>query len=288
MRKILLAAVIALLASATVALGGSQRASQTAAKLGVRNGVIHACVETRGNDQTVGDLKLSNCHRGFKRVAWNIKGQRGLRGLRGVSGPKGPAGPAGPAGAKGDKGDKGDKGNPGPPGPPGPQGPAGQSAFGTFGPVNLVGREDTGCDGTEVWAHDNEDRFYVVTPAQDGKGYFVTRYDVKGTYTTVVGAHHPGDCANAFDSADTGTFNGVWTRQISGEFDYNPDAQMPASATWDDFIAAFFAGNGESPTVKDISYEFDYYNACGDHWRDAAYPYPTIVDTGSIGNCPRP
>ena len=43
-------------------------------------------------------------------------------------------------------------------------------------------------------------------------------------------------------------------------------------------------GNGESPTVKDLSYEFDYYS-CGHHWRDAAYPYPNIVDSGSIGDC---
>jgi hypothetical protein len=58
---------------------------------------------------------------------------------------------------------------------------------------------------------------------------------------------------------------------------------MPTSGTWDDFIAAFF---GSAATVTDVSYEFDYYNTCGDHWRDAAYPYPTIVSTGSIGDCP--
>jgi hypothetical protein len=96
--------------------------------------------------------------------------------------------------------------------------------------------------------------------------------------------HHPGDCANAFDSADVGTFNGVWTRKITGDFDYNPDATMPASGSWDDFIAAFF---GASATVTDISYEFDYHDACADHWRDDASPYPTIVDTGFIGSCPR-
>jgi len=103
--------------------------------------------------------------------------------------------------------------------------------------------------------------------------------------TTVPGAHHPGDCQNTFgQSADIGTFNGVWTKQISGGFDDNPDAAMPSSGTWDDFIAAFFAPGGESPTVKDLSYEFDYYS-CGHHWRDAAYPYPNIVDSGSIGDC---
>jgi hypothetical protein len=229
-------------------------------------------VETHGNKQTLGDLKLANCHKGFKPIHWNIKGPKGAAGGAGTPGPQGPQGPQGSQGPKGDKGDKGDRGAPTP---------------GTFGPVHLVNREDTGCGGTEVWAHDTMNRFYVVNAAQDGSGYFVTRYDVDGTFTTVVGAHHPGDCTNAFDSADIGTFNGVWTRKVTGEFDYNPDAAMPASGSWDDFIAAAFAGNGESPTVTDISYEFDYYNACGDHWRDAAYPYPNIVDSGSIGNCPR-
>jgi Collagen triple helix repeat (20 copies) len=204
-----------------------------------------------------------------------LKGNRGPRGLRGPAGLTGATGPAGPQGLQGPQGDKGDKGDRGAPTP------------GTFGPVHLVNRDDTGCDGTEVWAHDTENRFYVVNPAQDGSGYFVTRYDVDGTFTTVPGAHHPGDCVNAFDSADNGTFNGVWTRKVTGDFDYNPDAAMPASGTWDDFITNVFAGNGESPTVDDISYEFDYYNACGDHWRDAAYPYPNIVDSGSIGDCPR-
>ena len=157
--------------------------------------------------------------------------------------------------------------------------------MGTFGPVHLVNRDDTGCGGTEVWAHDNEDRFYAVVPSQDGTGYTVTRYDLHGKFTTIPGAHHPGDCANQFDSSpETGDFNGVWTRSITGDFDYNPDATMPASGSWDDFIHAFFAAHGESPTVTDKSYEFDYY-VCGYHWRDAAYPYPNIVDTGHIGDC---
>jgi hypothetical protein len=199
--------------------------------------------------------------------------RKALHGKQGNTGATGPRGAMGQQGAQGPQGPKGDKGNRGAPSP------------GAFGPVHLVNREDTGCAGSEVWAHDTENRFYVVSPAQDGSGYFVTRYDVDGTFTTIPGAHHPGDCANAFDSADRGTFNGVWTRKVSGNFDYNPDAAMPASATWDDFISKAFAGNGESPTVNDISYEFDYYNACGDHWRDAANPSP-IVDSGSIGDCP--
>ena len=245
--------------------------------------MIYACVETRGNTKTLGDIKLSNCHPGFRPIHWNIRGRLGKRGVRGVGtpGPRGSAGPTGPAGAKGGKGDNGDKGDKGDKGDRGPAGPS----VDTFGPVHLVNRNDTGCGGTEVWAHDTEDRFYVVEASQDGTGYTVTRYDVHGTFTTIPGAHHPGDCANTFDNVpDQGKFNGVWTRQISGDFDYDPDATMPSSGSWDDFIGAFFARNGESPTVKDLSYEFDYYN-CGFHWRDAAYPYPNIVDSGSIGDC---
>jgi hypothetical protein len=135
-----------------------------------------------------------------------------------------------------------------------------------------------------VWAHSTMDRLFNVVAAQDGLGYFVTGYDIHGTFTTVVGAQHPGECTGAtFDSADTGAFSGVWTRKITGNFDYNPDAAVPPSGTWDAFIAALF---GSTATVTDISYEFDYTNACGHHWRDAAYPYPTIVSTGFISDCP--
>ena len=286
MRRLLIVACVALFAGATIAFAGGDKATRSGSKLGIRNGVIYACVETSGNGETLGDIKLDNCHKGFKRIAWNIRGPRGLRGVSGAG--SGPAGPAGPAGAKGEKGDqglKGDNGDKGDKGDKGDNGAPGTPALGTFGPVQLVNRDDTGCDGVEVWAHDAEDRYYVVAASQDGSGYMVTRYDVHGKFTTVAGAHHPGDCENQFDSSpETGDFNGVWTKSISGNFDYNPDAAMPASGSWDDFIAAFFAPHGESPTVTDKSYEFDYY-VCGFHWRDAAYPYPDIHDSGSIGDC---
>ena len=153
-------------------------------------------------------------------------------------------------------GDKGDKGDLGP-------------AVGTFGPVHLTGQDDNGCadaDGQVVWAHTDEDRFFTVEPAQDGTGYFVTRYDVNGTYTTIPGREHPGcDDEGTFSSADTGTWNGVWTRKVTSEmpgFDYNPDAEMPSSGTWADFLTAFFglAPSADPPTT---SYEFDYYSSCG-------------------------
>ena len=93
-------------------LGALVLASTTGAtpRLGVAGGVIHACVETRGDSHTIGDLKLNNCHRGFRRISWNIRGSRGPAGSRG---PKGDTGPTGPAGPKGDTGSKGDTGLPG-------------------------------------------------------------------------------------------------------------------------------------------------------------------------------
>jgi hypothetical protein len=50
-------------------------------------------------------------------------------------------------------------------------------------------------------------------------------------FTTIPDAHHPGDCANTFDSEDHGTFNGVWTRHITSDltgFDFN---RMPCRRT---------------------------------------------------------
>jgi hypothetical protein len=187
----------------------------------------------------------------------------------------------GDQGVKGEKGDKGDKGDRGAPTP------------GTFGPFHLAGREDTGCGGTEVWAHDDQDRVYVVEPSQAGDGYYVTRYDVNGRFTTVSGADHPGDCANAFDSADKGTFSGVWTRHIASSlagFDYDPDA-TPTGSDWVGFLTSVFhigteAADPNSATpAPTTSYEFDYYNACGDHWRDAFYG-GAFTGGGSIGDCP--
>lgn len=273
MKYVWAGACAAALVTTTVALAGGNQVARLGSALGVRGGVIDACVEKGG------DIKLSHCHKGSESLSWNIRGRRGARGLRGVRGPQGPVGPAGSQGLKGDKGDKGDKG---------------ESAFGTFGPFHIAGRDDTGCGGTEVWAHDTEDRFYVVNPAQSGDGYYVTRYDAHGTFTTIPGMHHPGDCANTFDSADHGTFNGVWTRHITSDlagFDFNPDA-APADESWVGFLTKVFGISQEAADPNSAnpapttSYEFDYYNACDDHWRDAFYS-GSFTGGGSIGNCPR-
>jgi len=287
MKGVLVGACVAVLVTATVALAGGTRTDRGGATQKIRGGVIYACVETKGDRATLGDLKLSHCHKGFKRIAWNLRGPRGPKGTKGARGvgTPGPQGVRGPAGLKGDKGDKGDKGEP---------------AFGTFGPFHIVGRPDTGCDGTEVWAHDNEDRFYVVNPDQNGNGYFVTRYDVHGTFTAIPGTHHPGEngntCAGSgtFNSPDTGTFNGVWTRHITPDlagFDFNPDA-VPDDEGWVGFLTKVFGINAEAADPNSAnpapttSYEFDYYNSCSDHWRDAFYG-GSSSGGGSIGDCPR-
>jgi Collagen triple helix repeat (20 copies) len=208
-------------------------------------------------------------------------GARGPQGPRGHAGAQGAAGPAGLQGAQGAQGAKGDKGD------------RGQLPVGSFGPFHLVGRDDTGCGGVEVWAKDNEDRYYVVEPS--GKdGYDVTRYDVNGTFKTVEDAHQPGNCGETFSAPVSGTFNGVWTRHISSNlagFDYNPDA-APADGTWVGFLTSVFgisdvaADPNSAAPAPTTAYEFDYYNACNNHWRDSFYNDTFNSNPGSIGNCP--
>jgi len=223
--------------------------------------------------------------------------RRSLRGDDGAAGPTGPAGATGAQGLAGARGATGPSGATGPTGPAGatgaagPAGPTGTAAFGTFGPVHLD-RDDTGCGGFEIWAHDDQDRQFVVQP--NGNGYLVTRYDYNGTFTTIAGAHQPGNCAATFDAADAGTFSGVWTRQVTHDmtdFDYHPDAEMPASGSWVDFLGAVFGlpasiadPSGATPAPT-LSYEFDYYNECGNHWRDAYYG-GAYSGGGSIQSCP--
>ncbi len=270
----ILFSVTLLAASGDAATAGSQRTQAGSQKTSA--GVL--CVELRGDAATRRDVKYrkgGSCKAGEQR----IKLPRGLRGPRGPAGSPGAAGApgqTGPPGAKGDKGDKGDKGEPG------------QAAFGTFGPVHITG-QDTGCVTDEPtqtpWALVNEDRLYVVAASQDGSGYTVTRYDTHGTFTAIVGRQHPGctDPAN-FTTATTGTWNGVWTQKVAGKFDYNPDAAMPADPSWDSFLTAVFGVTLADTTF--VSYEFDYYDSCADHWRDAQYtPNDPSNESGTIGDC---
>ena len=292
----------------TVASAGGSASAGGVHGLNIRNGVIHGCYETKGDAQTRGDLKLYSTSKGCKPLSWSIKGPKGdtgpsspgangqtagpagAKGDTGAAGATGAAGPQGPKGAQGDKGDKGDKGDPGTPG---------ANPVGQWGGFTITNREDSGCNsGQEIWAHDNETRFFVVAPAQDGTGYFVTRYDLNGTYTTIPGAHDPGSGSSCdsqpFASEQTGPFNGVWTVKVTNigasPMDYNPDA-TPEGPTWGDFLLAVFnvsadPSQGDTAQVKTTSYEFDYYNSCHDHWRDSEYN-GAFFSSGGIGICPR-
>jgi hypothetical protein len=172
--------------------------------------------------------------------------------------------------------------------------PAVADVLGLFGPVHLVNRPDTGCatddPGQAPWALSSMDRFFTVKPAEDGMGFIVTRYDMNGTFTTVTGGQHPG-CADAglfVDDPESGVWQGIWTQKVTGNFDYNPNASMPANPSFDNFIAEFFTASGGPPDVTHISYEFDYYLVCAlpgsMHWRDQSYG-GAITSEGTIGDC---
>ena len=133
-----------------------------------------AVVLITGKQIKNGSIGLVDLSADTKSALKGNRGPAGRAGLPGPAGPQGSQGAKGDPGSKGDKGDKGDKGNKGDTGP----------SVATFGPVHLTGLDDSGCadvGGQEVWAHTNEDRFYAVEPAQDGSGYFATRYDLNGT-----------------------------------------------------------------------------------------------------------
>src|SRR4051794_34530851 len=150
MLYVLAVAAVALLVGATTALGGSTRVAQNHVRLGVVNGVIHACVETDGNHATIGDIKLDHCHKGFTAISWNIRGPKGAKGAstpgpQGAAGPQGaqgpvgaqgPAGPAGPAGQAGPPGQTGQGGQTGPTGPAGAPAPTMLRLTGPFAGTN--------------------------------------------------------------------------------------------------------------------------------------------------------
>jgi len=251
----------------------------------------HKYLVTSSSQIKPGTISLANLSPAARRA---LTGHTSTTGTSGPQGPAGKDGAPGAPGAKGTNGSNGSNGLQGPKGDKGDKGDQGPAPMGQWGPFNLTGLEDHGCitsSDQEVWAHDNETRFYAVTPAQDGTGYFVTRYDVNGTYKTVVGAHDPsGDCTGApFASAQTGSFNGVWTKKVTinaaGPVDYNPDAH-PAKAGWDDFLTSVFGvASSDTTHVKDVSYEFDYYSDCNtDHWRDSFYG-GSFFGSGGIGIC---
>jgi hypothetical protein len=264
-RRLSPAVIVATMALAVALSGGTAIAAGLVTSEQIKNGTI----------------RMIDLHPSTAKALEGDRGPQGARGAQGVAGPAGPQGPVGPAGARGANGSNGSNGAQG---PQGPQGPKGEDGF-SMGTSRIyeVAQLDGGCDsGQEKWANDEIERLYTIEP-QGGLEYLVTRYDV-GSFTTVAGKHFPvnGVCgAGTFTSAQEGTLEGVWTRKISGDLDYRPFAD-PTSGDWDSFITAHF---GASATVTETGYEFDYYNDCGDHWRDA-YDGTTFSGSGTIANCP--
>lgn len=161
------------LAAVVVVMAGMLAASAVAVvggKNSLAKGAIYACVT---ND--FGTLNLSSakakCPAGQRKIAWNVRGQRGARGPRGnlgqpgaagnngtagkdgtagvngtpghdgQIGPRGPTGETGHDGAPGSSGSQGDRGDPGPRGEQGIQGEQGergeQGIQGEAGPVGI-------------------------------------------------------------------------------------------------------------------------------------------------------
>lgn len=149
MRRLLLLALVGLVASAT-ALAADSRTP----RIGLSGTVGPICAELH-----TGLLhyvkQRQPCHAGEVRRYWQIrfpKLRRGPRGVRGVPGPAGTAGPVGPTGAVGARGTtgangaRGATGAAGPPGSgaPGPRGATGRDgATGTRGPTGARGPSGT-------------------------------------------------------------------------------------------------------------------------------------------------
>jgi hypothetical protein len=292
-KRLLAVAAFVLLTAGTLVgvTGASNQGSKALAgsqgTLGVRNGVIYACVETHGNNQTLGDLKLANCHKGFKPIAWNIRGPRGLRGVSSVGkqGPPGPAGPAGAPGAQGSqgpqgpKGDKGDKGDPGSPG---------------LSVPNVVvthitsGRDFGHCGSSQMgtqWANLNYSRTLQFIPQNDGSIQVVRSYD--GTFTTLAGAPtpNPPSCPGTPQTGGvTGTFTGYDVVVVTGGV-FHPEATCPDPCVTSTMVATFFPAEGGPAAASTINngWEYQYRTAANGTWINRS-PGGPPARGGDLGN----
>jgi hypothetical protein len=277
-----LLAVAALVLLTTGALAGVTGASSQGSKasavsqgtLGVRNGVIYGCVETHGNKQTLGDLKLANCHKGFKPIAWNIRGPKGARGV-GTPGPQGPQGPQGSQGSQGSrgpagpKGDKGDKGDPGPPG---------LSVPGVV-VTHVTGLDSSHCNGD--WANDNYNRTLQFIPQNDGTIQVVRTYD--GTFTTIAGASqpNPGVCPGTLQTGGvTGTIKGFDVAVVTGGV-FTPNAACPDPCTTTAMLATFFPARGGPAATSTVNNGWEYQYDAG---ANGLWVNRSAARGGDIGN----
>jgi hypothetical protein len=282
---ILLIAAIAVIIAAGASAGstgaashGSKASAVSQGKLGVRNGVIYACVETRGNKQTLGDLKLANCHKGFKPIAWNIRGPRGLRGVSSV-GKEGPPGPAGPAGAQGPQGAQGIQGAQGPKGDKGDPGSAGLSVPGVV-VTHVSGPDSSVCGGD--WANDDYKRTLQFIPQNDGTIQVVRSYD--GTFTTIAGVSQPdpvGGCPGPQQTGGvTGTIKGFDVVVVTGGV-FTPNAICPDPCTTTAMLTTFFPASGGAAATSAVSngWEYQYDAGAHGHWVNRS-----AARGGNIGN----
>ena len=268
MRYLLIAALVALVVGVSTAIGGSASTSHAKGSLGIRNGVIFACVETHGGGATVGDIKLNHCHKGFKALAWNIRGPKGAAGV-GTPGPRGPEGPQGTQGPQGPKGDNGANGA---------QGPPGLSVPGVV-VTHVSGGDSSHCGGD--WANDDYKRTLQFIPQNDGTIQVVRSYD--GTFTTIAGVSqpNPATCPGPSQTGGVkGTITGFDVVVVTGGV-FTPNATCADPCTTAAMLAAFFpAGGGPaaSSTVND-GWEYQYDAGANGHWVNRS-----AVRGGDIGN----
>jgi hypothetical protein len=256
MRYILVSSLVALIVGAATALGGGASVTHRQGQLGIRNGVVFACVETRGNNATLGDIKLNNCHRGFKPIAWNIRGRKGARGVRGPAGAKGAQGPAGPAGANGANGATGATG---------PAGPPGLSVPGVA--VTHVTGGDSGVCGND-WANDDYTRTLQFIPQVNGTIQVIRSYN--GTFTTIAGVPQPqppGGCPGPLQTGGvTGRFTGFDVAVVTGGV-FTPNATCPDPCTTTAMLTTFFPASGGSAATSTVNaFEYQYNAGANGFW----------------------
>jgi hypothetical protein len=280
-KRLLAVAALVLLTTGALAgvTGASSHGSKASAvgqgKLGIRNGVIYGCVETHGSNQTLGDLKLANCHKGFKAVAWNIRGPKGPKGASGIGTP----GPQGPQGSQGTAGAKGDKGDPGPPG---------------LSVPNVVvthitsGRDFGHCGSSQMgtqWANLSYTRTLQFIPQNDGSIQVVRSYN--GTFTTLAGSPtpNPATCPGTPQTGGvTGTFTGYDVVVVTGGV-FHPEATCPDPCITTTMVATFFPAEGGPAAASTINngWEYQYRTAANGVWINRS-PGGPPARGGDIGN----
>jgi uncharacterized protein YoxC len=87
--------------------------------LKIKNGIVHACLKTKGKKSQRGTIHVVNSpkqckkRKGERALTWSLAGTTGANGTNGTDGAAGPEGPTGPRGATGSPGTAGTSGAPG-------------------------------------------------------------------------------------------------------------------------------------------------------------------------------